>query len=378
MSIEILNLAETASLSCQEGSADKVYQASLRAVDDLWVVEFAYGKRSSSLKTGTKTQEPVDYKTAKSVFDKLIKSKLSGGYVSDVGATAYTRAEGGAEDSGMRPQLPIALEEADVAKLMRDESWWLQRKYDGENRMIQVRSGQVRGINRKGYFVDLPQDWKDYLSVLPDCLIAGEHCGSLFHAFDLLERDGSDLRGLNFQARFSALQRLIGVTFKWFEGTEEEGQACRDETAVRFRIVEAHSRGELKQKAFEKLKLDGCEGVVFKSVYDTFETGKSLASRKFKFVESCTCIVLSLNTQRSVQIGCLDLDGSMVNLGSVTIPANHEVPAVDDLAEVRYLYRFENGCLEQPCYLGVRNDIDRSDAGIWQISRIKAKATSVA
>jgi bifunctional non-homologous end joining protein LigD len=371
--------AKSVTLYNTKDGADKVYQASLRAVDnDLWIVEYAHGKRGRTLKTGLKFEAPVDFKTANAEYKKLVASKRSGGYVNDQSGVAYTEAESGEEFSGVLPQLPIALDDEDVVKLINDDQWWLQQKRDGQNRLLQIRHGVVRGINRKGNFCSIPQDWADYLSVLPDCLIAGEACGNLFYAFDLLERHQTDLRDLNFHSRFAALDRLIALTFKWHDGTEEQALANRAETEKRFRIIPAHSRAELKQKEFDRLKAEGEEGVVFKKVYETFSSGKSLSCRKFKFVESATCIVLKLNRQRSVEVGCVNEQGVMESLGNVTIPANYSVPAVDDLVEVRYLYRFEASCLEQPVYLGVRTDLDKSDAVTTQIKRIKARSASAA
>lgn len=370
--------ATTAILNCTEGSADKVYQVSLRASGDLWVVEFAYGKRGSALKTGTKTQEPVEYKAGKSIFDKLVREKLAKGYVPYGDEVSYTRAEGEPKASGILPQLPIALDEGDVGAMITNESWWMQQKHDGENRLLLIRNGIVRGVNRKGQFIDVPTEWKTYLGVLPDCLLAGESCGPVFYAFDLLEHDQTDLRTRGFRDRYFALKRLIGTTFNWFDGCELEKLESRKETEKRLRIVEAYQVGESKRSVFDRIKIEGGEGVVFKNVHEPFEIGKSWAIRKFKFVESATCIVLTVNAQRSVQVGCMDGDGTMVNLGNVTIPANHSVPSVGELVEVRYLYRFEYGSLEQPVYLGVRTDLEVSDAVISQITRIKLKSTSVA
>lgn len=378
MLAENFNKSEAVSLSCTVGSSDKVYQVSLRAVDNLWTVEFAYGRRGTALKTGTKTEIPLDFKAAKFIFDKLIKLKMSDGYVLDQGNFSHHQAEASAEYSGFLPQLPIALDEGDVAKLMHDDSWWLQRKADGENRQLVVCSGKVRGINRKGLYVDIPQDWKDYLSVLPDCRLAGEACGSIFYAFDLLDLVHTDVSAAKFHVRFAVLELLIADTFKWFEGVEDVALANRVETEKRLRIIPVHMKAELKQREFDRIRDSGQEGVVFKAVHEPFSAGKSTASRKFKFVESATCIVLALNRQRSVEVGCMNAHGIMESLGNVSIPSNHEVPSVGELVEVRYMYRFEDGCFEQAVYLGVRTDLEISDAVTSQITRIKAKMVSTA
>jgi bifunctional non-homologous end joining protein LigD len=78
--------AETPSKSItlyfREGSSDKVYQAGIEPKDAGFVVNFAFGRRGSTLKTGTKTAKPVDYQAALNVYDKLVREKMAKGYCS--------------------------------------------------------------------------------------------------------------------------------------------------------------------------------------------------------------------------------------------------------------------------------------------------------
>jgi bifunctional non-homologous end joining protein LigD len=72
--------------------------------------------------------------------------------------------------------------------------------------------------------------------------------------------------------------------------------------------------------------------------------------------------VLALNNKRSVQMGVLRAPGGMpVPIGNVTIPANHEIPRVGDIIDVRYLYANRGGCLYQPQYRGRRDDVSREE-----------------
>ena len=49
---------------------------------------------------------------------------------------------------------------------------------------------------------------------------------------------------------------------------------------------------------------------------------------------------------------------TLVAAGNVTIPPNQEIPEAGQVVECRYLYAFkESGCIYQPVYLGVRDDI---------------------
>ena len=63
---------ETVSLYYQQGPSDKVYHAHLEAKGNGWIVNFAFGRRGSTLQTGTKTSEPVAYDKAKTIYDKIV------------------------------------------------------------------------------------------------------------------------------------------------------------------------------------------------------------------------------------------------------------------------------------------------------------------
>ena len=47
------------SLYYREGGSDKVYQAAIEPKEGGYVVNFAYGRRGSTLTSGTKTSAPV-------------------------------------------------------------------------------------------------------------------------------------------------------------------------------------------------------------------------------------------------------------------------------------------------------------------------------
>ena len=71
---------ENITLYFRQGSSDKIYQAAIEPKDGGYTVNFAYGRRGSTLSTGTKTQSPVPYAEAKAIFDKLVKEKIAKGY----------------------------------------------------------------------------------------------------------------------------------------------------------------------------------------------------------------------------------------------------------------------------------------------------------
>jgi bifunctional non-homologous end joining protein LigD len=60
--------------------------------------------------------------------------------------------------------------------------------------------------------------------------------------------------------------------------------------------------------------------------------------------------------KRSVSLSLFDGEHP-VGVGSVTIPPNQPIPPAGEIVEVRYLYAYPGGCLYQPVFLGVRDDI---------------------
>ena len=70
---------ESITLYYRDGRSDKVYQASIEPKESGFVVNFAYGRRGSTMTTGTKTQSPVSFEEAQKVYSKLIREKLAKG-----------------------------------------------------------------------------------------------------------------------------------------------------------------------------------------------------------------------------------------------------------------------------------------------------------
>ena len=76
-----MNPIKRITLLYQEGSSDKVYEVDLcQTIQDLYVVNFRYGRRGKSLKEGVKTSQAVPLTQAQKVFDQLVASKVQKGY----------------------------------------------------------------------------------------------------------------------------------------------------------------------------------------------------------------------------------------------------------------------------------------------------------
>src|SRR5260221_225160 len=110
--------AQSTTLYYREGSSDKVYQVSLEPVGDLFLVNFAYGRRGSAFNAVTKTNSPVVYDQAKQIYDKLIREKQAKGYTEGVDGTPYQHSNKAERFTGILPQLLNPVDEQEVNRLM--------------------------------------------------------------------------------------------------------------------------------------------------------------------------------------------------------------------------------------------------------------------
>lgn len=77
-----MELIQTTNLHYMDFKSDKVYYAELCKLPktNLWNINFSYGRRGNNLITGTKNDRPLNYFQARSVYDKLVDSKVKKGY----------------------------------------------------------------------------------------------------------------------------------------------------------------------------------------------------------------------------------------------------------------------------------------------------------
>jgi len=353
------NPTESITLYFREGNSDKVYQCAIESAgDDRYSVAFAYGRRGTTLTTGTKTTSPVSYDDAKRVYDKLVREKTAKGYTPGRDGTPYTGGTGEKQASGLLPQLLNSIEEAEVAPFLKNPDWCAQEKFDGRRLLIRKNGAAIEGINKKGIITSLAQPVFDAAQLFPgNCVLDGESIGDVFHVFDLLELDGQDIRAWPYRERLVGLMNLL---------------ASVQQRAIRY--VEVAFTKEQKQRWLKQLKTERREGIVFKRLDAPYSAGRPNSGGmqlKHKFCATLSAVVAKLNRQRSVEIRLLGKDGWEV-AGNVTIPPNHPLPIVGQVVEVRYLYAFpESGIVYQPVYLGVRDDVEQTDC---IVSQLKFKA----
>lgn len=383
---------QSASLHCREGNSDnaagasrpseksarrvhtgiaregKEYHAAIEPEVEGYIVTFSYGRRGNMLTTGAKTPYAVSLQQATKVFDKLVSSKLAKGYQYNSASYGeekpYRQSGDEGQDSGVRCQLLNAIDESELSRLLTNSTHCLQEKHDGRRLMIRKQGDTITGINRRGLVVAIPDAIREAVEHIPfDVLIDGEAVGDTLHAFDLLEVKGNCLRHRRYIDRFSGLIMVIPPmlpALRWISTSVDPND---------------------KIEIYEELRATNCEGIVFKEVDAPYSAGRPNSGGtqlKYKFVESASFIVNGINAKRSVSLCLYDKHG-FVNAGNVTIPPNHDIPAIGDVVECQYLYCFrESGMIYQPVYLGPRDDIPASECTVKQLKFKPELATAAA
>lgn len=347
---------KTQTLYLKDDRSDKVYTVSVVASGDGYEVSYAYGRRGGTLTTGTKTTSPVGLEVASKLFDKLIREKESKGYSPGVDGTRYASTAKQGQVSAYLPMLLNTVDDAEVMRLIEDSRWLMQPKLDGRRIMVSKAAGRIVGINKLGLEVDLPLPVVEAALAIPfDFVIDGEMIGDRHHAFDVISIDGVDLRKKDYSSRRMYLSSLL-----FGEVGAIGGVPTWTDTAT-------------KAAALAQLCADNAEGAVFKRVDCQYRSGrpsKGGTALKFKFVETCSAVVASVNAKRSVAIQLLNDKAQWVPYGNVAIQPNRDVPDVGAVVEVRYLYAYP-GSLYQPLFLGVRDDIREQEC---LVSKVKFKA----
>ncbi len=342
-------MEENITLYFQQGKSDKVYKASLEQQDDNYLVNFAYGRRGATLRTGTKTQTAVDYDKAKKIYDKIVNEKMAKGYIPTEDATNYvTDSEKVA--TGIHCQLLNPIDDEELTAKLNDDNWLAQEKKDGKRLLLQKKNDEVIAINRKGFSVGAPEVVFNWGKQMPDdFLIDGEAIGERLFVFDILEYKDQDLREQPYTERLEILEKLP------FDDVVQLVATAKTQTE--------------KTELLKQLKVDNTEGIVLKKADALVTPGRPNSGGnqlKYKFYETATVLVHKVNDKRSVAISVYD-NGATVDVGNVTIAVNKEIPKVGDCIEVRYLYAYKGGSLYQPTFLNVRDDIDQKECAIKQL-----------
>jgi bifunctional non-homologous end joining protein LigD len=345
---------QTISLYFKQAPSDKEYHVSIDPRDERYDVNFAYGRRGSTLQTGTKTNTPVDLQTATKIFNKLVTEKKAKGYTEGEAGTPYQHSEQEHRVPNILPQLLNPADASEVETLIADDCWCAQEKFDGKRILLVKERAAIQGINRKGLLVGLPSPMVVAARALKgDFILDGESIGERLHVFDLLTLNGQDLRAVPYHSRAAALLNLLA--------------SGRQRPILLAETAWTHRK---KMELLTGLREQNKEGIVFKRTDAPYIAGRPNSGGtqlKHKFYTSLSAIVGTINAKRSIEIKLFNNKG-LVSAGNVTIPTNHTIPQVGQVVEIRYLYAFkESGCVYQPLYLGVRTDLLQTECATRQL-----------
>jgi bifunctional non-homologous end joining protein LigD len=183
------------SLYFREGSSDKVYHAQIAPNGDgLYSVNFQYGRRGSTLQTGSKTAAPVALEQAKKIFDKLVAEKRAKGYTDGESGIPYSGGNLEHRRFEYTPQLLNYIDESAMLEYLCHPDWLMQEKMDGVRLIVVRRGDSVTAGNRNGITVATSGAIVNAVRALDhDCVLDGEAIGDVFWPFDLLSLDGNDI-----------------------------------------------------------------------------------------------------------------------------------------------------------------------------------------
>ncbi len=253
---------------------------------------------------------------------------------------------------GIIPMRAEVLAEDDLETYLTDPNWVCQKKYDGERSPVSMRRKGITATNLKGVARTLAASTEAELKRMlalhdfgdeRETVLDGEEMpGGYFVAYDVTTLRDNDVRKLPFEERYAMMEILF-------------------ENHMGMLAPVAFSETE-KRKMIAQAREENWEGLMFRYVGAEYVHGRTKFILKFKLWASATCRVITTNAKRSIQVAVLNDAGDEEFVGNVTVPPSIDIPELDSLVEVRYLYVLgPTGSLYQPVLLHVRTDKDEAD-----------------
>ncbi len=349
----------------QEGSYDKVYEASIVEDGGAYTVRVAWGRRGAKLNEGAKAVK-VDLASATRKFDALVREKCGKGYqeiteaqqpapvAPPEGQGSGSLVTGRRAKIGPAAQLLNSLEERELERFLTDDRVIAQQKVDGQRVLVRVgaqrESEEIVATNREGQLTSVARPILEGLSYLPaDTIVDGEVVGDALWLFDLLQVGERDVRGLGYWSRFTVL-------------SEELEPALNGPVAV----LPAFQGTKAKRALHARLIASNAEGIVFKERDAPYASGRPASGgpqRKLKFIKSADVFILE-NAGNAYRMGVWD-QARIFEVGKVFAGTTNESRrALDErlrsgerpVAEVRYLYATADHQLFQPVFVRLRDD----------------------
>ena len=343
----------------QEGGSDKVYNASIVKDGDAYTVTCEWGRRGSSLQTGSKAVR-VPLAAAQRKFDSLVREKTAKGYqevTADVQPAAVAPPEGEGSGSkvtgrrarvGIKAQLAEAIDDdATFAKLLASADIVAQQKIDGERVLVHV-GDELLVTNREGQRKAVDLALFDGLSYLPrGTIVDGELLGGAYWLFDVLAFAGDDVKQRGYLERHAILDGEI------------EPALGGD-----IRILPVAVDGKAKQKLHAQLHAANAEGLILKHRDAPYAPGaRNATMRKYKFVKSADVVILE-NAGNAYLMAVYD-GKQLFEVGKVFAGTTNATRKALDAAlargerpvcEVKYLYATAEHQLFQPVFVSTRSD----------------------
>lgn len=342
----------------QEGSSDKVYNATIVDEGGVYTVKVAWGRRGSTLNTGAKAVK-VTLAIAEKKFASCVREKTNKGYqeitravkpakvAPPVGEGSGTKAPRARARVGHAAQLLEPIEDAELEKFLADESVIAQQKIDGMRVLTHV-GDELVVTNRDGQKttkVDMSRlAGLEYLP--PGTIVDGELLDDGYWLFDMLQWGEDDIRDRGYLERWELLEN------------EAEPALSGD-----IRVVPIARGKKAKRALHDKLRAVGAEGIVFKNKDAPYTAGRGVTQRKHKFIKSCDVIVLE-NAGNAYLMAVYD-GKQLFEVGKVFAgTTNASRKALDTalgrgekpICEVRYLYASDGHQLYQPVFVRTRDD----------------------
>lgn len=300
---------------------------------------------------------PLD--KAEKEFDKKANGKKKDGYTEQEGGEAYQGTEIGARHTGFKPQLllqPKGSVADNIEKYLAQPGWIWEQKMDGERRPIQKHAdGSVTGMQRDGLAVPLPMTLVEAVRALPieSCIIDGEDMpGGRWAPFDLPSTPADPTGQRPYKERKAELLALLSAAPSPIFIKIRSADNPKDARALHALVSE--TRGE---------------GLVAKRADASYSAGRGEDQLKFPYKQRATLLVIDQpRTKRSIGVGSVNPDGSVRDLGRVTVPPNKAVPANGTCVDIECLYLNPNGGgLHIPTFISERTDQCRENCTIDQL-----------
>lgn len=244
------------------------------------------------------------------------------------------------------PQLLTSITEDQVEAYLENLEYGCQEKKDGKHLTLQIKDGQLIVRNKKGIACGCSPDFESSLRAIGcDLLIDGEQIGDKFWTWDILEFDGQDIRDWAYLSRYMKLTKL------------SFGNAIK--------ILKLAISPEDKRTMYNELLANGKEGIVFKNMSAPFTPGKGQDQFKFKFYAECSVIVVQGRDGRaSIGMELINEQGSREFVGYCSC---NRRPPLESVVEIKYLYAYRGGCLYQPAFKEIRDDVDVNECTTSQL-----------